>query len=258
MARLTLLVGLAHPDDELAAAGTILAQRARGDRVVIVWLTHGEMTEAFGPLRAEEVARRRSEQGRRAGEILGVETRFLDFPDTALAATPEAAARVARVIVEIKPDGLLTWGKGWMRGSRHPDHQACGKIFRDAVTLARLVKVVAPAAPHREPVPVFTYRDVHSTLPSVVIDVEPYRETILELARFYRQGVGFGDPQWLEHRLRAAAGPWGLQYAEVFDAWETEAGVVSSLLPANPPLQPLHPDARKALREEGLRQEPDA
>ena len=31
--RQTLLVGLAHPDDELGMAGTILSQRARGDHV---------------------------------------------------------------------------------------------------------------------------------------------------------------------------------------------------------------------------------
>ncbi len=246
MPQQTLLVGLAHPDDEVAAAGTILAQRARGDRVVIVWLSRGEMTEAFGSLRTEEVARRRVEQGHRAGEIVGAETHFLDFPDTALAATPEAAARVAQVIAEIKPDGLLTWGEGWMRGVRHPDHQACGKIFRDAVTLARIAKVVAPAERHREPVPVFTYRDVHSTLPAVAVDVEPYLDTIFEIARFYRERIGFGDAQWIEQRLAAAGAPWGLRYAEVFDAWETQPGPVASLLPANPPVQPVHPDPQKA------------
>ena len=50
MEQRTLLVGLAHPDDEVGAAGTILAQKARGDRVVVVWLTRGEMTEAFGAI----------------------------------------------------------------------------------------------------------------------------------------------------------------------------------------------------------------
>ncbi|MDX1568036.1 MAG: PIG-L family deacetylase, partial [Longimicrobiales bacterium] len=57
--RQTLLVVLAHPDDEVGAAGTILRQRERGDRVVVLWLTRGEMTEAFGPVPAEKVARRR-------------------------------------------------------------------------------------------------------------------------------------------------------------------------------------------------------
>jgi len=242
--RQTLLVGLAHPDDELGAAGAILAQRARGDRVVIVWLTRGEMTEAFGRLSKDEVARRRTEQGHTAGAILGAETRFLDFPDTRLEATPEAAAEVARVVSEIQPDGLLTWGDGWTRGIRHPDHQAAGKIFRDALTLARIAKVVHPATPHRATVPVFTYRDVHSTLPAAVLDVEPYLETIQELADFYYHGIGFGDPAWLRTRLAASGAPWGLDFAEVFDAWESEPGVVGALLPATLPDGLLHPDRR--------------
>ncbi|MSR35874.1 MAG: hypothetical protein EXR95_04400 [Gemmatimonadetes bacterium] len=55
----TLLVVLSHPDDELGCAGAIAAQVARADRVVLLWLTRGEMTEAFGPIPTEEVARRR-------------------------------------------------------------------------------------------------------------------------------------------------------------------------------------------------------
>jgi len=124
MARQTLLVGLAHPDDEVGAAGTICAQVARGDRVVVVWLTKGEMTEAFGPVSLDEVSRIREEHGAIAGRILGCETRFMDFPDTRLEATPEAAHRVAKLVAEIKPDALLTWGDAWARGMRHPDHQA--------------------------------------------------------------------------------------------------------------------------------------
>lgn len=241
----TLLVGLAHPDDELAVAGAILAQRARGDRVVVVWLTRGEMTEAFGPIPQEEVAKRREEQGRRAGEILGVETRFLDFKDTRLAATPEAAWEVAKVVAEVRPDGLLTWGDGWSRGIRHPDHQACGKIFRDAVTVARMAKAVAPLEPHRGAAPVFTVRDVYSRLPAAAVDVEPYLDGIHALAGFYLEGIRFGDPEWLDRRLRAAAGPWGIGYAEVYDAWETHPGLFPALLPAEPLEGIVHPERKK-------------
>jgi LmbE family N-acetylglucosaminyl deacetylase len=230
----TLLVGLAHPDDEVGAAGTILAQRARGDRVVVVWLTRGEMTEALGPIPTAEVAARREEQGRRAGEILGVETRFMDFADCSIHANPESAHRVARLVAEIRPDALLTWGNAWGRGMRHPDHQASGKIFRDAVTLARIAKVVGPGQPHRRPVPVFTYRGAHSTLPAVAVDVEPFREQIHELGRFYRENIGFGNAEWIDRRLRVTGEPYGLRYAEVFDAWETRGGIVPSLLPAEP------------------------
>jgi LmbE family N-acetylglucosaminyl deacetylase len=241
----TLLVGLAHPDDEVGAAGTILAQRARGDRVVVVWLTRGQMTEAFGPVSADEVSAIREEHGRMAGEILGCETRFMDFEDTRLEASPATAAAVARLVAEVKPDAVLTWGDAWARGMRHPDHQASGKIFRDAITLARIAKVVAPAAPHREFVPVFTYRGAFSPMPAVVVDVEPHVERIRELARFYYERIGFGDPAWLERRLREAGAPYGLRMAEVFDAWETEGGIVRSLLPSVPAAgEPVHPTRR--------------
>lgn len=242
MTRETLLVGLAHPDDEVGVSGTIVRQLARGDRVVIVWLTRGEMTEAFGPLPHAEVAARRTRQGERAGEILGAETRFCDFPDTHLEATRDAALEVARLICDIRPTGLVTWGEGWVRGIRHPDHQAAGRIFRDAVILARIAKAVAPLPPHRANVPVFTFRDVHSTLPAVAVDVGAHRAAIDELSRFYFHGVGFGDPEWMEQRLRTVGARWGCEYAEEFDAWETRGGRrVDSLLPAEPLDGEAHP-----------------
>lgn len=239
---LTLLAGFAHPDDELGAAGALLAQRARGDRVVIVWLTRGERTEAFGPLSIDEVARRREAQGHEAGRILGADTIFLDLPDTGITYDRETVVRLAKLICEIQPDGLLTWGDTWIRGMRHPDHRRCGELFRDAVTFARVAKVVAPLEPHRRPVPVFTLRDTHSNLPVAAVDVTPHREGIAELARHYRAGVGFGDEAWLERRLRTAGQNWGLVHAEEFDAWESAPGPTDALLPA-PPLEGLvHPE----------------
>jgi N-acetylglucosamine malate deacetylase 1 len=231
----TLLVGLAHPDDEVGAAGTIAAHRAAGDRVVIVWLTRGEKTEAFGPIPEARVAALRTEQGEEAGRILGAEVRFLDFPDTGLVATPEAASEVAREIAEIRPDALLTWGEAWTRGMRHPDHQACGKIFRDAITHARIAKLTAPLDPHRGAMPVFTYRDLRSPLPALAVDVEPYLDTIHELGRFYQERIGFGGAEWLRQRLMVTGARWEVRYAEEFDAWETEGGVVAHLLAARPP-----------------------
>lgn len=241
MADRTLLVALAHPDDEIPGAGTILAQRARGDRVVLAWLTRGEMTAALGDLPPEEVGRRREEQGRMAGEILGVETRFFDFPDTAVEATPEAARRVAKLVAEVRPDGVLTLGEAWVRGPRHPDHQAAGKIVRDAVTLARIERVVEPLEPYRGFCPVFTYRGKHSRLPAAAVDVEPHLERIYELGSFYHERIGFGDPAWIERRLRAIGEKWDVGYAEEWEAWETEPGLYDALLPAEP-VDALLPD----------------
>ena len=245
----TLLVALAHPDDEVGTVATMQAQLARGDRVFLLWLTRGEMTEALGPIPTDDIIRRRTEHGRIAGEILGVETRFLDFPDTAVQATPEATAKVARVIAEVKPDGVLTWGHAWRRGLRHPDHQATGQIVRDAITVARIKRAVAPLEPHRKPVPVFTYRGRHSRLPAVAIDASPYRDKIRELALHYKTELEFPDPDWLEGRLRGIGRKWDLEMAEEFDAWETPGGIVSALLPVGIDGAPDHPERT---REETL------
>lgn len=242
MAGGTLLAVLAHPDDEVGVAGTLLAQRARGDRVVVLWLTRGEMTEALGPLAPDEVGRRRAGLGREAARLLDVEARFLDFPDTAVVPGPEAARKVAAVVAEVRPDGLLTWGRNWVRGQRHPDHRATGRIARDAVTLARIAKVVNPRPPHRAFVPVFTLRGTHSTLPWAAVNVEPYRDRIHQVAEHYRRTLGFGDPDWLDARLRGGGEMADVVRAEVFDAWESRPGLYQSLLPARPSGAPSHPD----------------
>lgn len=230
-ARRTLVVGLSHPDDEVACAGTVAAQVARGDRVVLVWLTRGSMTEALGAIPASEVARLREAHGLGVADLLGCDARFLDFEDTWVEATAEAAHRVARVLAELRPDGLLTWGEQWRRGPRHPDHQATGKIFRDAITLARIAKVVAPLPPHRLPVPVFTFRGEHSTLPAVAVDVTPVVDTAREVAAFYRERMGgWPAPGWLEARLAECGRRWGVPAAEEFDAWEAPPGLYPALL----------------------------
>ena len=238
----TLLAVLAHPDDEVLCAGTLLAQRAAGSRVVVLWLTRGEMTDAFGSLPTEEVAKRRMELGMRVVECLGVEGRFLSFPDSAVQATPEAGDQVAKVMAEIQPDGLLTWGDAWARGFRHPDHQATGKIARDAVNYARISKVVAPEKAHRAFCPIFTMRGVHSGLPVVALDVSTHADKIFEVAEIYRRAIGFGAPEWLEGRLRSAGVRWDRDLVEEFDAWETGSGLVDRLLPHKDGLFFHHPE----------------
>ena len=244
----TLLVVLAHLDDELGAAGTILAQRARGDRVVVLYLTRGEATEAFGPIPPAQVAAHRMELAAQAASILDVEHRFLDFPDGAVAVTPENTQAVARVLADIQPTGLLTWGEAWVKGMRHPDHRATGRLAVDAVTIARIAKLVTPASPYRGFCPVFTFRGVHSTLPAVAVDVAAHQEGIFELADFYLREIGFGDRQWLTTRLQTAGEPFGLERAEVFDAWETRAGPVQALLPAAESGPHAHPTRGAPIR----------
>lgn len=240
----TLLAVFAHPDDELGVAGTLLAQRDRGDRIVLLYLTRGEATSAFGDVPEAEVVRRREEQAQGAADLLGAELRFLDMPDCGVVASPEAGKAVAKVFAEVRPDGIITWGDEWVKGLRHPDHLATGKAARDAVTYARMGRVVAPREPHRGFCPVFTVRGVHSTLPRLTVDVEPWVDRILELADYHRRIIGFGERGWLKERLRRAGEAGGVTFGEAFDAWETVPGTVSALLPAEELGTLAHPTRR--------------
>jgi len=225
----TLLVALSHPDDEMRCAGTIAVHVARGHRVVLLFLTRGEMTEALGPLSAADVAEIRTGHAQEVGRLLGAEVRLLDFPDTRIEVTAAASYRLASEIASIRPDAAITWGDAWRRGPRHPDHQATGQLVRNAITLARIARVVAPLPPHRLPVPVFTLREPHSQLPAAAVEVTAHRELLMQLAAFYRIGIGWPGEQWVDQHIRAAGKDWGVAAAEVFDAWESQGGLRQTL-----------------------------
>lgn len=233
----TLLAIFAHPDDEIGCAATLAAHSASGHRVVLVFLTHGEMTEALGPLSAPEVARAREAHAVEAGRILGCEIRFLTYHDTRVQSTPDVHYDVARVVAEVKPDAVLTWGDAWIRGMRHPDHQTTGDVVRSAVSLARIARVVAPVPPHRGAAPIFTVRGRHSVLPAVAIDVSPFVEQALALGAFYRDRVGWPPEDWHRERLRRCGKEWGVAAAEQFDAYESAGGLYRTLFesPVLPP-----------------------
>ena len=206
------------------------AHRAQGVRVVLLFLTRGEMTEALGPLSPEEVGAARIAHAHHVAGLLDCEVEHMDFPDTRIERSAAAIHRVAKVIAQIKPDAVITWGDAWIRGMRHPDHETTGEIVRSAVTVARMKRAVAPVEPHRDVAPLFTLRDRHSQLPCAAIDVSAHVDQVMEVARFYHTQVGWPDEAWLRDRLQQAGRRWGVAAAEEFDAWESVPGLRHSLL----------------------------
>jgi N-acetylglucosamine malate deacetylase 1 len=225
-----LLLALAHPDDEVGCAGTIAVHRALGVRVVLLFLTRGEMTESLGPLSAEEVGAARVKHAEEMARLLDCEVRFLDFADTRIENNADAVHKVGRAIAEVKPDAVITWGNAWMRGMRHPDHQATGDIVRGGITIARMKRAVAPIEAHRGAASVYTLRDRHSSLPCAAIDVTAHLEKVLAVGRFYKERLGWPDEAWLKQRLQMAGWRWGVGAAEELDAWESLPGLRTSLL----------------------------
>jgi LmbE family N-acetylglucosaminyl deacetylase len=128
----TLLGVWAHPDDEAyLSAGLMATFRRRGDRVVVVTATAGELgtsdPELWPPHR---LARLRREELRASLATLGVhELRMLDHPDGGCAAV-DGTDQIARVIDEIRPDLIVTFGPDGMTG--HPDHRAVSRWTTDA------------------------------------------------------------------------------------------------------------------------------
>jgi len=150
--RRTLLVALAHPDDETFGTGGLMARAAaEGHRVVIVCATRGEVGEIADPSLAtpETLGEVRERELRAAARALGVEeVRFLGFRDSGMAGTPENAdpralvnARpddvilaLVRVIREIRPDVAVTFEPGGIYG--HPDHVTISERVTAAVDAA--------------------------------------------------------------------------------------------------------------------------
>lgn len=123
-----VLLGVwAHPDDEAyMTAGLMSVVRAAGHRVVVATATKGELgTEdsvAFPPERLASIRERETAASLAA---LGVrEHHWLGHRDGTLDQVPAAhgIAQVARLIDEIRPDTIVTFGPDGMTG--HTDHQA--------------------------------------------------------------------------------------------------------------------------------------
>jgi LmbE family N-acetylglucosaminyl deacetylase len=135
----TLLLVHAHPDDEcIMTGGVMLRAHLDGHRVVLVTATRGEEGESHnghGPLPASQMAEIRSAELEQCSAILGVDRQeFLGYRDSGMmgslsnedptsfhqAPLAEAAARLAKLLREERPDVVVTYTADGTYG--HPDH----------------------------------------------------------------------------------------------------------------------------------------
>ena len=150
----TLLLVHAHPDDEaISTGGVMMKAHDEGHRVVLVTATRGEvgeisnMDEATSRPRLAEI---RTEELRRAGEILGVNRQeFLGYRDSGMRETAdndnpasfhsaplaEAAERLAKILREERPEVVVTYDP---TGSYfHPDHVKAHHVTSAALDLLK-------------------------------------------------------------------------------------------------------------------------
>lgn len=140
----TILVVLAHPDDESLACGGTLARLAdEGARVVLLCASRGERGSESGPVRDDALADDRARELAGAAAVLGIgDVLLFDHPDGDLrwAHVAELHAQIALAIRHYAPDAVITFAEDGLYW--HLDHIA---VHERTTTVVRSLGAEAPA-----------------------------------------------------------------------------------------------------------------
>ena len=185
---MNLLAVFAHPDDEIGCIGTLARHTARGDRVMLVWTTLGELASQFGDASHAEVTRVRREHGAWVAAQIGAEHHFFEIGDSRMTGGRDEALQLARLYASFQPNAVITWSDD----HPHPDHRMTAKISYDALTLARIPKILnegleAKVEAWREPVRFYQYHADASPYPEVFVDISETIDTAQAVMGYYQQ-----------------------------------------------------------------------
>lgn len=160
----------AHPDDcDVLAGGTAALYSEMGHEVKFVSMTNGN--KGHHEMAPDELAARRKEEMREAGEVLGVEYECMDNPDGELLPTFANRLEVIRLIRSWQADVVITHRPN----DYHPDHRYGSQIVQDAAYMIA-VPLVAPEVKALSKPVVFLYlhdnfRKPNPFSPDIVVDI---------------------------------------------------------------------------------------
>ncbi len=183
----TVLAISTHPDDmEIACAGTLLACKARGDRVVVCHLSDGDLGHEI--IMPEELGKMRRAEAKKSCDLAGFEVIWGGFHDLDIYSdNKEARDKVVKIIREVNPDFIITHTPD----DYMPDHTATSKLVFDAC--------FAATCPHYPPmtdkparlVPVY-YMDSLAGVnfnPTEFVDVSKYIDKKLEMLNCHESQI---------------------------------------------------------------------
>jgi len=154
-----LIIG-AHPDDAEESCGTAALYIAAGHKVKLVSVTNGDA--GHQTLGGGELMRRRQEEAKKSGEILGVEYQLLDNHDGELMPTLENRRKIIRLIREFRADIVITHRSN----DYHPDHRNTSQLVLDAAYMVT-VPNICPETPILKTNPVFLFTSDNFTKPTL-------------------------------------------------------------------------------------------
>lgn len=175
----TLLVVLAHPDDEsFPIGGTIAKYAAAGVRVILVCATRGEA--GVPDMASREAGLLRQRELEAAAAVLGIaQVRWLPYMDGTLANanTDEVVAHLEEIMRGTQPQAIITFGPDGISG--HPDHVAISRYttsaFDRVLPVGRLY-YVAPSEATEQGCRVPS-RAARVSGPMAAIDIDAFRVT---------------------------------------------------------------------------------
>lgn len=177
---LRILVIGAHPDDcEYKAGGVAALYRSQGHVVRFVSVTNGDA--GHHKLSGAELAHRRLAETAVSGAVCGVEYEVLANHDGQLEPSVANRLEMIALIRRFHPDLILTHRPN----DYHPDHRATSQLVCDAAYMVT-VPPLCPTVPHLQVNPVIAYlsddfQHPYSFIPSVVVDVTPVFEQIVDM-----------------------------------------------------------------------------
>jgi len=123
---MTVLVCVAHPDDEVLGCGATIVKLSKKEKVITVIFSYGD---AWPPWMVDkkDLIKTRVKESKLAGEILGVnKTYFLGLKDTRIALdwSVEKEKALHRLFEKYKPTKVFTH----TARDKHKDHAAVNKI----------------------------------------------------------------------------------------------------------------------------------
>jgi len=189
--KLDILVIAAHPDDaELSCSGTIAAHIAKGFKVGILDLTHGERGTRGTP----EI---RLEEGLKSAEILGLSAREnLGFRDVFFEDDEQHHLEIAKIIRKYRPEIVLANAVS----DRHPDHGKGAKVATKACFISGLRKVVTHLDGVEQqvwrPKNIYHYIQNNYIQPDFVVDISEYWDIKVQSIKAFKSQ--FFDPESTE------------------------------------------------------------
>jgi LmbE family N-acetylglucosaminyl deacetylase len=173
-----MIIG-AHPDDAEKAGGTAAKYASLGYEVLLVSMTNGDA--GHYKMGGGILAKRRKEEARRAGDVIGAEYLVLDNHDGELMPTLENRRQVIGLIRKFHPDLIITHRPN----DYHPDHRYTGILIQDAAYMVTVPNILA-GTPHLEKNPVIMYMSDRFTKPlsfepDVVVGIDDVIERKMDM-----------------------------------------------------------------------------